>query len=173
MSYEGRWKVLADMITWLRSKGTPIPQNVLKDLRSAKTMIQVLKVDPTHTENIQKIEEYLLSVESKLILIAQEQFGKKFAEEWIKKLQEPGEKGNEEERGKLEVSIFIPRLPKGEHWVRVHVSEDISQEDIEKSAKRNKLSHKTQKDGIILVYGDKKRVKSFVKEMTKKQRKTR
>ncbi|MEA2090385.1 MAG: DUF2096 family protein [Thermoproteota archaeon] len=173
MSYGERWKVLADMVTWFRNKGKTIPENVLKDLRSAKTMMQVLKVDPTYIENVQKIEGYLQSVESKLILMVQEWFGEKFVEEWIKKLGEAGKKGYEEERRRLGVSRFIPGLPRGEHWVRVQVSEGVSQKDIEKLAKRNKLSHKMQKDGYMLVYGDKEHVKSFVKEMAEKQRRMR
>lgn len=167
MCYEGRWKVLADMAACFRKKGESVPQNVLKDLRSAKTMIQVLKADPTHVENIQKVEEYLQSVESKLVLTAQEKFGEKFVQEWMRRLGKAGKKEYEE---RLEVSRFVPRLPRGEHWVRVQVSENVPIKDVESLAERNRLSHKMQKDGYMLVYGDKERVKLFVKKMAEKQR---
>jgi hypothetical protein len=171
MSYERRWKVLADIVTWFRYKRKPVPESVTKDLRSAKTMIQVLKADSTHIENIQKIEEYLQNIESKLILTGQELFGEEFVEEWTRKLQEAGKEGYEEEKS-AKTSRFVPGLPKGQHWVRVQVSQDISRKTVEELAERNKLSHKAQKEGYILVYGDKELVKSFVKEMGEKQHKT-
>jgi hypothetical protein len=43
MSYEEKWKVLADLLAELQEKGETIPADVINDLRSAKTMIQVLK----------------------------------------------------------------------------------------------------------------------------------
>ena len=52
MSYEENWKVLADLLTELRKKGEKIPTHIMNDLRSAKTMIQILKADPTHMKYI-------------------------------------------------------------------------------------------------------------------------
>ena len=59
MGYEEVWKVLSDLITELRGKKVGIPNEIIKDLRSAKTMIKILKADPTHTENLLRTERYL------------------------------------------------------------------------------------------------------------------
>jgi len=167
MNYEEVWNVLADLITELRKKGQLIPANVMSDLRSAKTMIQVFKADTAHIENIQRIETYLESVEVQLISMAQEKVGPKFAAKWMEKLEEAGRKVSKK---KEESARFVPGLPRDKHWVRVQISKDTPQGEIEKLAKENSLSHKIQKDGYMLVYGDDENVKAFVKKMAAKFR---
>ena len=85
MNYEETWKVLADLFTDLKQKGENIPTHIMEDLRSAKTMIQILKSDPTHVENLPRIETYLGNVESYLIFSVNNKSGKKNAEQWLKK----------------------------------------------------------------------------------------
>ncbi|MDH5437482.1 MAG: DUF2096 domain-containing protein [Candidatus Bathyarchaeota archaeon] len=165
MGYGEAWKVLADLITELRKKGEIIPPHVMNDLRSAKTMIQILKADPTHLENLPRIETYLESVESSLVFMMQEKFGSSYVEQWIKKLEEARRAPEEEEEA---APRFVPGLPRGKHWVRVQVSEDAQKNDIKRLAKENKLSSKMQKNGYMLVYGDIENVKLFVKKMAKK-----
>jgi len=165
MGYGEAWKVLADLITELRKRGETIPPHIMNDLRSAKTMIQILKADPTHTENLPRIETYLENVESYLVFTAQEKFGSDYAEEWIKKLDKARRAREEEEEA---TSRFVPGLPRGKYWVRVQVSESMSKNDIKRLAKESKLSSKMQKNGYMLVYGDVEKVKLFVKKMSKK-----
>jgi len=162
MGYGEAWKVLADMITELRGKGETIPPNVMNDLRSAKTMIQILKVDPTHFENLPRIEVYMENVESYLVFTVQEKFGLDYVENWMKKLDKARRAPEEEEKA---APRFVPGLPRGKHWVRVQISEDMTKDDIKRLAKENKLSSKMQKNGYMLVYGDVEKVKLFVKKM--------
>jgi len=162
MGYGEAWKVLADMITELRRRGETIPPNVMNDLRSAKTMIQILKADPTHLENRPRIETYMENVESYLAFTVQERFGSDYVENWIKKLDKARRAPEEEEKA---APRFVPGLPRGEHWVRVQISEDMTKDDIKRLAKENKLSSKMQKNGYMLVYGDVEKVKVFVKKM--------
>ena len=165
MGYGEAWKVLADLITELRKRGETIPPHIMNDLRSAKTMIQILKADPTHTENLPRIETYLENVESYLVFTAQEKFGSDYAEEWIKKLDKARRAREEEEEA---TPRFVPGLPRGKYWVRVQVSESMSKSDIKRLAKESKLSSKMQKNGYMLVYGDVEKVKLFVKKMAEK-----
>jgi len=165
MGYEEVWNVLENLITELRSKMQLIPVNVMKDLQSAKTMIQVFKADTSHIENIPKIETYLGSVEVQLISIAQENAGPEFVAKWMKKLEEAGKKVSGERE---ESTRFIPGLPRDKPWVRVQVSEGTPRKKIEKLAEENSLSHKMQKDGYMLVYGDDENVKAFVKKIAAK-----
>jgi len=169
MSYEERWNVLADLLTELRRKGEKIPTEIMNDLRSAKTMIQILKADPTHIENIPRVETYMGSVESYLIFVAQEKFGPEFVERWMGKLEEARRTVKAEEKAKS-TPRFVPGLPKDKRWVRVQISEDTSQEDIERIAKENKLSCKMQKKEYILVYGNSENIKAFVKKMAERFR---
>lgn len=170
MGYEEVWTVLADLLMEVRKKGEAIPAGVMKDLHSAKTMIQVLKADPTHTENIPRIETYLENVEFSLISAAQERFGTEYAEQWMNKLDEARKSVRERDQT---APRFVPGIPHGKRWVRIQVSEDTPQRDIELLAERNRLSFKMQDDGYILVWGKNKNIKAFVKRLAEKFRSTR
>ena len=163
MSHEEKWKILADLLTELQKQGKKIPTDVMKDLRSAKTMIQVLKADPTHIETMSRIDTYLRSVESYAISTA-ERLEKKIAEDWLTKL-------NNQNRGKTSektevASRFIHGIPRDKNWVRIQISEDITQENLKKLVKENGLSYLTQKNGYITVYGNGENLKKFVKMLT-------
>ncbi|MDH5461095.1 MAG: DUF2096 domain-containing protein [Candidatus Bathyarchaeota archaeon] len=170
MGYEEVWTVLADLLTEVRKKGEAIPAGVMKDLHSAKTMIHILRADPTHIENIPRIETYLENVEFCLISTAQERVGTEYAEQWMKKLQEARKRVPEREET---APRFVRGIPRGKRWVRVQVSEDTPQKDIELLAEENGLSFKMQDDGYMLVYGKNKNVKSFVKKLAEKVRSPR
>ena len=45
MDWEARWEKLANVITDLRRKGEVVPFHVINDLRSAKTILEILKID--------------------------------------------------------------------------------------------------------------------------------
>ena len=170
MNYEENWKVLADLLTELQKRGEKIPANVINDLRSAKTMIQVLKADSAHTENRSRIDTYLRNVESYAIFTT-EKHGTEIVEEWLKKLEEPKIVKNKEKRE--ESSRFIPRAPRDKNWVRIQISEDIAREDLRKLVEESGLSYKMQKNGYMLVYGDGENIKSLVKRLTEQFRGSR
>ena len=165
MSYDSQWKVLADLIVELQKRGKKIPLEVMSDLRSAKTITQVLKADPTHMESISRVDTYLRNVESYIIFIA-EKLG--IAEEWLKKLEET-KKVKDQEIGNT-VNRFVPGSPRDKSWIRIQISEDNLQENVEKLVKATKLSYKMQKDGYMLVYGNEKNLKIFVKKMAEQFR---
>ena len=162
MSHEEKWKKLADLLIKLQEMGEKTPANVIKDLRSAKTIIQILKADPTHIESISRIDAYLRNVESYAIFAA-EKLGTKTVEEWLKKLKDPKKVKNKEERAT--VSRFTPGVPRDKSWMRIKISDDIPTEDVKKFVRENKLSYKMQENGYILAYGKEENVKSFVKRM--------
>jgi len=167
MSYEERWKILADLLTELQEMGKKTPADVMNDLRSAKTMIQVLKADQTHTETISRIDTYLRNVESYAISTA-EKLEKKIAEDWLKKLEDQ-KRAKTAEKPEA-TSRFIPGVPRDKNWVRIQMLEDIPQENLKKLVKENGLSYKTQKNGYITVYGNGESVKKFVKMMAEQFR---
>jgi hypothetical protein len=169
MGYGEVWTVLADLLAELRKKGAAIPADVMDDLRSAKTMIQILKADPMHTENIPRIETYLENVESHLITMSQERFGTEYVTLWMKRLEE----ARRVSEGRATATRFVPGVPRGKDWVRVEISEEAPQSDIEKFADENGLSSKTQDDRYVLVYGKNANIKSFVKKLAERLRSAR
>ena len=170
MSHEKKWKKLADLLIKLQEKGEKIPADVMNDLRSANTMIQVLKADPTHIENSSRMDTYLRSVESYVIFTA-EKLGTKTVEEWLKKLKDTKKVKNEEEMST--VSRFTPGVPRDKSWMRIKISDDMPLEYVKKGVRENKLSHKMQENGYILVYGNEKNIKSFVKRLVEQFRGSR
>lgn len=170
MNYEEVWNVLENLITELLKKGQTISVNVMNDLHSAKTLIQVFKADTMRTESIPRIEGYLESMEAQLISMAQEKVGSEFATKWMKKLEEARRKVSEEKEASAR---FVSGVPRDKHWVRVQISEDTPRKEIEKLAEENSLSHKMQMDGYMLVYGDDENIKAFVKKMAAKSNRTR
>ncbi|TRZ48408.1 MAG: DUF2096 domain-containing protein [Dehalococcoidia bacterium] len=168
MSYDSQWKVLADLLIELQKRGEKIPADVMDDLRSAKTIIHVLKADPTHIESISRIDTYLRSVEAYAIFTA-EKLG--IVEEWLKKLKELKKVKDQERKGA--VARFIPGVPRDKSWIRIQISEDNLQENVEKLVKESKLSHKMQKNGYMLVYGKEENIKIFVKRMAEQFRGSR
>ncbi len=169
MSYEEKWKVLADLLIELQERGEKIPADVMNDLRSAKTMIQVLKADPTHIESISRIDTYLRSVESYAIFTA-EKHGTRNVDKWLKRLEIEKMMKTKEKKA---ASRFIPGIPRDKTWVRIQISEDTPREDVKRLVKTSKLSYKMQENGYMLVYGNGENIKSFVKRMTEKFRGTR
>jgi len=164
MGYGEIWKILDDLIVEFRKRGEVIPTNVIEDLRAGKTMIQVLKADPTRAENIPSIEMYLGNVESYLIFTAHQKFGAEFAERWMKKLREARKtiRIAEEERTWEPASKFVLGVPRDQKWLRVQVSAETPRNEIKKLAAECGLSTRMQTDGYMLVYGDGEKLKLFV-----------
>lgn len=165
MGYLAVWKVLEEMITDFRKRGAIVPREVMSDLKSAKTMIKILKADPTHGETIQKIEEYLRNVESHLVSEGQKMFGTEYIEEWLRRLDEASRKIREEEE---EETRFIPGIPREHKWIRVKPSTELPIEKLKALAEESRLSYNVQNDGCLLVYGEDERIKDFVKKMATK-----
>ena len=163
MSYERKWKLLADLLRKLQEEGEKIPADVLNDLRSAKTMIQVINVDPAQVESISRIDSYLRTVESYAIF-TMEKLGKEHVEEWLTKLQklEIDETDNKRET----ISRFVTRVPRNKNWIRIQISEDIPREEVKKLVDDNKLSYRIERTGHILVYGDRENIEALVKRLT-------
>jgi hypothetical protein len=167
MGHDEVWKTLADLITEFRKRGESIPSNVMEDLRAAKTMIEVLRADPSRVENIPSIEMYLGNVESYLMYNAQKNFGSDFVEDWMKKIKEARETKATGEKP-APSSKFVPGLPRGQKWVRVQVSKEMPQKEIKRLADETGLYFKMQRDGYMLIYGDEEKLKLFVKKTAEK-----
>lgn len=162
MGYLAVWKVLEEMITDFRKRGVLVPTEVIGDLKSAKTMIKILKADPSRGETVQKIEEYVLSVESYLFSEGQKLFGTEYVEEWLRRLDEASRKIVEEEE---EETRFVSGLPREQKWIRVKPSAELPLEKLKVLAEESSLSYNVQNDGCLLVYGEDERIKTFVKKI--------
>ncbi len=168
MDYLTTWKILEEIIIEFRKKNLSIPEHIMSDLRSAKTLIKLANTGENQGEIAPKIEQYLSSVEAYLITEAQKTFSSEQIDEWLRKLEasscntcvsQPEQEHEEEGR-------FIAGLPRDQKWVRVKSIASLPREKLEQFAKQSELSVKVEKDGYLTVYGDAKGIREFVKLMT-------
>lgn len=158
-----RWKVLEEIITDLRRKGIVVPSGTMTELRSARTLINVLEADPNCADINQKIDECLLGVESYVMSKAQMMFGTEYIEEWSKRLNQ--EEENLEERkdeGKL-----LPNIPRGAKWIRINPS-TLPTDETKKFAEELHLSCIDQNEGYLLVHGEDESLRALVRKIAAK-----
>jgi len=169
MGHEEVWKTLDSLIVEFRRRGETVPTSIIEDLRSAKTLMQVLRADPKRMENVPSIEMYLTNVESYLVFEAHKKFGVEFAEDWMQKLREARKtiRVNEEKTAES-ASKFVSGAPRDQKWMRVQISNEMPKNAIEKLAAECGLSTKMQPDNYVLVYGDDNEIKLFIQKTGEK-----
>jgi hypothetical protein len=134
-------------------------------------MIEIFKVDRSHSENLLRIEEFINSVQMYVMPAAKIKFGKKYLDEWMDKIAETQRNLHAEERAS---SIGFPvGIPRENSWIRIKPSEEIHIEKIKQISRKIGLKHETQKDRYILVYGEEDKVKTFVKKIAELFNKSR
>ncbi len=163
MNYEAIWKMLSDVITDLRKKGESIPADVRADLRSAKTMIEIFKVDKSHVENLIKIEEYLNKVESYVLPAAKRNFGDKYVEDLMGKIAEAESIIQTWEQRPPQ--SFPVGVPKGKRWIRLKLSDEIPLEKVKMLSDELELNYRVEADGCIVLFGEDEKIKMFVKKV--------
>ena len=161
MDWEARWEKLANVITDLRRKGEVVPFHVINDLRSAKTILEILKIDREHPENVSRLEEYLGNVEAYVFSVAERKLGKKYVDSLLERFCE--EEGKPAE-AKTQMR-FHPDLPREERWIRIQATDEAPIEVIRKIAGECNLKCRAEEDGYALVYGRDDEIKIFVRRI--------
>lgn len=159
------WKVLEEMTVDFRTKNVAIPTAIMSELKTAKTMIKILRVDPKGADSLQKIEEYLRNVEVYLVSEGEKRFGKAYSEGWLRRIDQANRKKPDEEE---EETRFISGVPRQQKWIRLTASTEIPFEKLEALAEESGLSHIVQPDGVILVFGKDLALKKFIKNVAAK-----
>jgi hypothetical protein len=165
MGYSEAWKILEEMVADFRKKGKVVPPQVMDDLKSARTMIRILKADASCSEATQKIEEYLGSVESYLVSEGEKGFGVTYANEWLKRVHDASRKVGMEEKDETR---FVPSLPREQQWIRVKPSTELAIDRLKALATDSSVSYRVQDDGSILIFGKKEHILDFVKKTAAK-----
>jgi len=158
------WKVLESMLIDLEKKGVVIPENILSDLRSTKSMI---KLHCTQSKGagdaIQKAEELSANVEVYLADEAQKVFGSEKVDAWLRRLEEANAEICEEPASE---NKFVTDVPRDQKWLRVEPIKDLPAGRIVEIAEELNLRVKPEKDGRLVIYGQLDGIKGFVKRMT-------
>jgi len=167
VGYSATWKIVEEIVIEFRRKGIAIPEKVMTDLRSAKTLIKLIStVEKDKGEIAPRIEEYLTNVEGYLITEAQKSFPPEHIDEWLQRLNQSSCDACTSTVETEEQTRFISSVPRDQKWVRVKPIETLSIEKLKKLAKDAGLSYKPDKDDHLIVYGKEENIREFIKKMT-------
>jgi len=154
---------MSDLIAVLRKSGEVVPMKVMSDLRAAKTMIEIYKVNRSHSENLLRIEEYLANLESYLLPVAKKRLGEEQMNKLLNDFAEAQRRTSTwESKPPRGFPVGVPRDSK---WVRIEPSDKIPIEKIKHLTRQIGLKSKIQADGYVLVFGEEQKLKQFVKNM--------
>jgi len=169
LGYSETWKILEEIIIDLRRKGFTTPENVMSDLKSAKTLIRLVDAAEEGRGEIgPKIEQYMASVEAYVITEAQKCFPPERIDQWLRQLQETScdECAGQQKTAAKEETRFIAGLPRDQKWVRVTPINSLPTEKLKQLAHETNLTVKPEKDTHLIVYGKAEDIKQFIKKMT-------
>ena len=156
---------MADLIRDLKIKGVPIPPNIMSDLRLIKSMIEILKIDRSNTDVIGRIEECMNNLESQLIPMADEYFGREYAEALMDRIAEARRSKFSEPELEIRLRIGAPR---DKDWIRIKPTDMTPPNMIRELCERFGLKHEAQSDGYVLISGDKESIKRFIRETARR-----
>lgn len=171
MTYDGVWKTLDALILELRKRGSTVAQGVVDDLKTARTLINIHNVDPSSTETIMQIENYLRKVESTLLFLVEADYDAEYAEDILKRIsraRKPRVADDESTPSRLITGV----LP-GQHWVRIDTRDIVSRESLTKLTAELGLTLKMQGADHAVISGDKTIVKQLLKKIAEKTRSSR
>jgi hypothetical protein len=158
------WKILEEMTCELKKKDVVIPENIMGDLRSAKSMIKLHCVQAIGAGDvIQKAEELTANVEAYLATEGAKVLGPEKVDLWLVRLEEANAEACEETKPD---DKFVTGVPRDQKWVRVEPIDKLSTKQILQLAQEQNLTVNPQKDGRLVVYGQSENIKAFVKKMT-------
>jgi hypothetical protein len=169
LGYSETWKILEEIIIDLRKKGFITPENVMSDLKSAKTLIRLIDVANEGRGEIgPKIEQYMASVEAYVITEAQKCFPPERIDEWLRRVQDSSCDlcAGQPKNAAKEETRFIAGLPRDQKWVRVTSINSLPTEKLKQLAHETNLTVKPEKDTHLIVYGKAEDIKQFIKKMT-------
>ena len=158
------WKVLEGMLIDLKKKGVKIPENILSDLRSAKSMIKLHCTQAKGAgDALQKAEELYSKRGGLPCDGSAENFWSEKVDAWLRRLEEANAEVCEEPTAE---NKFVTGVPRDQKWVRVEPIKDLPAGRILQIAEEQNLQVKPEKDGRLVVYGQPEGIKAFVKKMT-------
>jgi hypothetical protein len=164
MGHLAVWKIQEEMVAELRKKGVAVPDKVMNDLKTARTLIRIPKTEAASEEAQPDIETYLTNVESFIITQAEKHLGPKFADKWLRKLSDASKTTDKIENQ----ARFVLGIPRDQKWIRVKPTDELPLETLKTMAGESNLNHKTQQNQL-LVYGEDKPLKDFIEKMIAKQ----
>jgi hypothetical protein len=168
MSHVAKSRILEEIVIELRKKSLEIPANVLSDLKSARTLMQIQGVESKDRgETEPKIDQYLAMVEAYLVTEAEKRFDAEKVDKWLTALDLASCESCVTVVKEKEEMRMIPGIPRDQKWIRVEPIENLPVEKLEQLAADANLGFRRDNDGHLIVFGSDEAVKNFVKRISK------
>jgi hypothetical protein len=164
LNYDYIWKTLDELLIELRKKGVSVPQEVVDDLKSARTLISIYKADSASSDAATQIEEYVRRVESYVLYLAEADLGNEYAEDCLKRIGEAWAMVRLE-RSMPQSSKFISGVPRGVYWIRLKTKDTINRGELEELVSSLELTLKQQEDDYVLISGKQETIKVLLKRV--------
>ncbi len=164
---EQTWMVLVELLIDLKKRGIDIDPVIPKDIRMAKTTINFYKVnpeDPERMNELKRINDFINSVQDKLIDLAENE-GDEYKAVWIKKLTQAS-MGEQVYNLPDKKSKFVVGAPPGFSMVRITFKSPLSEERIQEIAEYHNVIIEFQTDTLVAIYGDKQNIQDSLKEIS-------
>lgn len=162
MGYTSVWKVLDEMIADFRRRGVVIPPGIVSNMTTAKATIKLVQKNPECAEELRKVDQYLGNVQICLFSEGERKFGQKYTAKWLHRIDEASRKVSDEEKEK---ERFVLGPSREQTWIRIALSAELPLQEVKKVAREHGLTCTEQTDNALLVHGDKKKLKDFVKKI--------
>ncbi len=167
MSHVAKSRLLEEIIIELRRIGMEIPADVMSNLKSARTLMTVEKVDSRARGEVDpKIDQYLYSVEAYIITEAEKHLPAEKVQKWLAELDIASCDSCVTLVKPKEEMKMVPGVPRDQKFIRAKPIDKLPIEKLEKMATETNLSFRRDKDGHLIVNGTQENIKAFVKKMT-------
>ncbi|MDQ1279560.1 MAG: hypothetical protein QG670_822 [Thermoproteota archaeon] len=171
VGYAALWKMLDVLITEFKRRGGAVPQELIEELRTSKSMISILDADPSSIDTITEVEILLGKIESTLLYLAEADFGKEYANEYSKRIIDARAGFSDQD------NIFSPRfvtgIPRGMDWIRFKTDDNMNRTEVEELAHNFGLLSRQQDNDSVIIYGDKEKIREFIQRVAEKIGKTK
>jgi len=158
-NYGGVCNKLEALMLELLDKGYTVPQSITDGLKSVRNLVLIYKQSPAELDLIMQNSVELQAAEMNLLIMAEANIGKEYADSWQQKIMAAyGENVSETPK----ISSYVSGVPKGDYPVRLKASDITIDGGIDNLIAELGLNSKPQSDGYILVYGAKEAVKALL-----------
>lgn len=168
MNYVNVSKQLEALMVDLMQRGVSIPQLVIDDLNSGRSLIHVYSTDPEGLDAALETSPYLQKVEMGLLMLADTVVDKDYANAWQNRISaaymEPTQAAEQQPLAAAP-SSYVSGIPKGVYWIRLKVADLTLSSGLEPLLEQFGLTMQEQPDGHLLVYGRKEDVTALIREM--------
>jgi len=156
VDYGNVCKTLEQLMLELIGKGLSVPQYIYDGFNSVRSQIVIYAQKPDELCKAIEKSPVLQEIETGLLITAEANFGKDYADGWQEKIMT----SYREKEETVKAASYISGIPRNKYWIRLKTDADVGE-----LCKSLNLQTRPQEDGCLLIYGRKEDVKDFLSKI--------